>query len=596
MTDVYLDGEYFGTCENPEDVREQLITRRRDNTLPQDVNVRYSDEKDELRIITDSGRVRRPLIVVDNGEPRLTEAQQEQLEKGEVTIHDLVEDGVIEYVDAEEEESAYVALNREDVTDEHTHLEVDPVTTHGFSSSLVAYANYNRGDRVNYGAKMVGQGLGVSVKNFHLRYDTNANVLMYGQQPIVTTETAETLIGDHPVGQNMVVAITSYKGYNMEDAVILNKAAIERGIARSYYFRTYQAEARRYWGGQRDKIGMPSKDVRGYRSEDAYTHLGPEGIVNHEEHVDSGQVMVGKVSPPKFLGSSEEVRMGLAVERETSVTVRHGDEGHVDSVMVSETSEGNKLVKVRIREERIPELGDKFATRHGQKGVVGLIARQEDLPFTKDGITPDIILSTHAIPSRMTVSQLLEVMGGKVGALRGEAVDSTAFEGEPPESLKQQLLDLGFKSDGKEVMYNGVTGEKMEAEILIGPAYYLKLSHMVADKVHARSRGPVTLLTKQPTAGKAREGGLRLGEMEKDVLVAHGAALLLRERFSSDVIPTFVCNRCGDTAMYDRKKDQITCQNCKSSDVEQVTVPAAFTLLLEELKSLGIMPRLEVEE
>jgi DNA-directed RNA polymerase subunit B' len=264
--------------------------------------------------------------------------------------------------------------------------------------------------------------------------------------------------------------------------------------------------------------------------------------------------------------------------------------------MVSETGDGDKLIKIKLREYRIPELGDKFATRHGQKGVIGMIAPEEDMPFTKQGITPDIILSTHAIPSRMTVSQIMELIGGKVGALRGEPVDGTAFHSEDKDDLREQLEELGFQSSGKEKMYNGVTGEEMEAEILMGPGYYLKLDHQVGDKIHARGRGPVTLLTKQPTEGRSQEGGLRLGEMEKDVFVGHGSSLLLKERFGADSTEIKVCDECGEIGMHDREEDRKFCPNCESGDMDETEVPHAFLLLMNELKSLMIDTELELED
>lgn len=596
MTDVYLDGEVLGGVEGAKEVKEKLIEKRRNGDLNNEINVRYDEEKDEIRVNTDSGRVRRPLIVIEDGEPKLTEEDEEKLAENKSSIEDMVERGKIEYLDADEEEEQYVAMKREDVTEEHTHLELDPAITHGLSASLVVYPENNRGDRVNYGAKMSGQGLGIYAKNFHTRYDTNSNVLLYPQTPLVETESSDHIIGDHPVGQNLIVAISSFKGYNMEDAVIMNKASIERGVARSYYFRTYTTESKRYWGGQRDEIGIPDKDVRRYRSEEAYAHLPEDGIVNPETSLDAGDVIVAKTSPPKFLGSSEEVKMGLASKRETSTTVRHGEEGKVDRVMVSETSEGDKLIKVKLREERLPELGDKFATRHGQKGVVGLIVPEEDMPFTKDGVTPDIILSTHAIPSRMTVSQLIELIAGKTAAMRGEKVDGTAFKGEKEEELRRQLENLGFRYDGKEQMYNGVSGEALNAQILIGPGYYLKLKHMVGDKIHARSRGPVTLLTKQPTAGRAREGGLRLGEMEKDCFVAHGSSLLLKERFGSDKVKVLLCKNCGEIGVEDKREGKRYCPRChEESDLAEIELPQAFLLLLNELKSLLISTDIDIE-
>lgn len=597
MTDVYLDGDMVGQHDDPETLRDEIKERRRNGDISGEINIHYSEDKDEVWIHTDSGRARRPLAILEDGEPLLTENHVERLEDGDITLQDLEEDGVIEYIDAEEEEEVLVALGRDDVTDEHTHMELDPALTHGLSASLVAYPHHNRGDRVNYGAKMNGQGLGLPEKSFHTRYDTKANVLTYPQRPVVNTATEEDAIGDHPIGQNMVIAISSFDGYNIEDAVIVNKASIDRGLARSHYFRTYTTESQTYWGGQRDEITVPDKDVRGYRSEEAYSHLAEDGVVNPETEVGGGDVLVGKTSPPKFLGSDEEVKMGLASKRETSKTVRYGEEGVVDKVLISETDEGDKLIKTKMREERIPELGDKFATRHGQKGVIGLIVPEEDMPFTEDGVTPDIILSTHAIPSRMTVSQLLEIIGGKAAALRGDLVDGTAFHSEEEEDLRDILDEAGFSPDGKETMYHGITGEKMEADTFIGPGFYLKLEHMVGDKIHARSRGPVTLLTNQPTAGRAREGGLRLGEMEKDVLVAHGASLLLKERFGSDHTRAHVCDECGEIGVYDRNEDRVYCPACSSaSDMDDIEVPQAFLLLLNELKSIMIDTELELGE
>ncbi len=598
MTKVFVDGEIVDEIEEPGDIKESLIEKRRSGELDKEVSVYYADDKDEIRINTDSGRVQRPVIIIEDGEPQLTEEQMVELREGDITLQDLEEEGVIEYIDAEEEENAYVAMDEDEVTEEHTHMEVDPAITHGLSASLVVFPEHNRGDRVNFGAKMSGQGIGLHTREFHQRFDTNANVLTYPQKPITETQTYDTLIGDHPIGQNMVVALASFDGYNMEDSVIMNKASIDRGLSRSAYIRTYKTEAQRFWGGQKDEIGIPDKDVRGYRSEEDYAKLDEDGIINPETEVKSDDVLIGKTSPPKFLGSGggEEVKMGLADRRETSLTVRHGEDGKVDHVMVSETGEGDKLLKLKLRNYRIPELGDKFATRHGQKGVIGMIAEEENMPFTKQGITPDMILSTHAVPSRMTVSQLIEIIGGKVGALRGEKVDGTAFHSEDKDDLREQLEELGFESNGKEVMYDGVTGEKMEAEILIGPGYYLKLDHQVGDKIHARARGPVTLLTKQPTEGRSQEGGLRLGEMEKDVFVGHGSSLLLKERFGADATEIKICDDCGEIGLLDRAENREYCPNCNSEDLGETEVPHAFLLLMNELKSLMIDTELHLEE
>lgn len=598
MTKVFLDGEILDEIEEPGDIQESLIEKRRSGDIDKEVGVYYAEDKDEIRINTDAGRVQRPVIAVIDGEAQMTDEQREQLSEGDITLQDLEEDGVIDYLDAEEEENAYVAMDEDEVTEEHTHMEIDPAITHGFSASLTVFPSHNRGDRVNFGAKMSGQGIGMPTREFHQRFDTNANVLSYPQQPIVETQTYDSLVENHPIGQNMVVALASFDGYNIEDAVIMNKASIDRGLGRSIYTRTYKTEAQRFWGGQKDEIGIPDKDVRGYRSEEDYNHLDADGIINPETDVVSDDVLVGKTSPPKFLGSGggEEVKMGLADRRETSLTVRHGEHGKVDKVMVSETGEGDKLIKMKLRNYRIPELGDKFATRHGQKGVVGMVVEEENMPFTKQGVTPDMILSTHAIPSRMTVSQLIEIIGGKVGAMRGDKVDGTAFHSEDKDDLRDQLEELGFQRSGKETMYNGITGEEMEADILIGPGYYLKLDHQVGDKIHARGRGPVTLLTKQPTEGRSQEGGLRLGEMEKDVFVGHGASLLLKERFGADGTRLHVDEHTGEIGFYDEEKGEVVKPDGSNGNFGETEVPHAFLLLMNELKSMMIDTELNLED
>jgi DNA-directed RNA polymerase subunit B len=597
-TKVFLNGQLLDTLENPTDIIESVKEMRREGKIDKQVSIYHAQDRNEIRINSDAGRAQRPVVIVENGEPVITDDQAEKLREGTIEIEELIQDGVVEFIDAEEEENAYVALDEDSVTEDHTHMEIDPILTHGLSASLVVYPEHNRGDRVNFGAKMAGQGIGMPTREFHKRFDTNSNVLSYAQQPIVTTKTYDQIVGDHPVGQNMVIALATLDGYNIEDSLIINESSIDRGLGRSTYMRTYQAEAQTYYGGQKDRIEIPDQDVRGYRSEEAYKNLDEDGMVNPEVSVESDDVLIGKTSPPKFLGSGggEEIKMGLADRRETSLTVRHGERGKIDKVMISETSEGDKLMKLKMREYRVPELGDKFATRHGQKGVLGLTVPEEDMPFTKQGITPDMILSTHAIPSRMTVSQIIELIAGKTAALRGEKADGTAFESESVDELKNQLSDLGFSENGKEKMYNGITGEEMEGEILLGPGYYLKLDHQVGDKIHARSRGPVTLLTKQPTEGRSQQGGLRLGEMEKDVFVGHGASLLLKERFGSDNTQIQVDEDTGEIGYYDKEKNEVVKPSGEDGDFSETEIPHAFLLLMNELKSTMIDTKLNIED
>ena len=289
----------------------------------------------------------------------------------------------------------------------------------------------------------------------------------------------------------------------------------------------------------------------------------------------------------------DEYSLASNIRRESSVALKHGEEGVIDFVLVTENEEGNKLVQVRVRDQRIPEIGDKFISRHGQKGVTGIIVPESDMPFTASGIVPDLLFTPHGIPSRMTISHLVELVGGKVGALGGRYIDATTFDGEPEDALRKELLTLGFRENGTETMYNGITGEMFDVKIFVGSMYYLKLKHMVANKLHSRARGPIQLLTRQPTEGRAKEGGLRLGEMEKDTFVAHGAALLLKERFDSDKTIVPVCENCGIIAIHDTIKDKRYCQICGDNvEVSDIEISYAFKLILDEFKSLGVYPKL----
>jgi len=293
------------------------------------------------------------------------------------------------------------------------------------------------------------------------------------------------------------------------------------------------------------------------------------------------------------LSSLDEYSLDSNIRRESSFTVKHGETGVVDFVLLTENSEGNKLVQVRLREERIPEIGDKFTSRHGQKGVIGLVVPEGDVPFSAQGMRPDLIFSPHGIPSRMTISHLIEMVAGKVGSLSGRHVDGTAFDAEPEDRLRKELLGLGFREDGTELMYNGETGEQYEAKIFIGNMYYLKLKHMVSNKLHSRARGPIQLLTRQPTEGRAKEGGLRLGEMEKDTFVAHGASLLLKERFDADKTILPICEESGLVAVDDQIKNRKYCPVAgDNSTISDVEMSYAFKLMLDELKSMCIYPKM----
>ncbi|MBN2014106.1 MAG: DNA-directed RNA polymerase subunit B [Candidatus Altiarchaeota archaeon] len=595
--DVYvnLNGRLIGRHSQPELLVQRLRKIRRDGHIDPSASISYREENNEIQIYTDKGRVLRPIIVVEDGGSKLTEKHVRELREGKTTWDDLIKDGVVEYIDAEEEENSFIAVQQEDINKEHTHCEVSPALILGVASSFAPYPEHNSSPRVTMAASMAKQSLGIYASNYHSRFDSRANILHYPQTPLVRTGITECInYGRRPAGQNFIVAIMSYEGYNMEDAIVLNKSSIERGLGRSTFYRTYCAEERGYPSGQKDKFEKPNEGVEGYQSEETYSKLDEDGLIYPETDINTDEVLIGKTSPPRFL---EEIGpYGIVEEkrRENSTTVRHMESGTVDSVVLSETLEKNKLAKVRVRSQRIPELGDKFSSRHGQKGVVGLIVAHEDMPFTKDGIVPDLIINPHAIPSRMTIGHVLEMIGGKAASLTGRLVDSTAFDNDREESLRAILKEFNFDDKGKEVMYDGVSGKKYDAEIFIGGIYYQKLHHMVANKIHARSRGPVQMLTRQPTEGRAREGGLRFGEMERDCLIAHGASMMLKDRLldESDKIIVPVCSKCGLVAIRDLEKEQMYCPICGEVETYPVEIAYAFKLLLNELMGMCIYPKL----
>ena len=678
---VHVNGDIFGLHMNPHKLVEHFKRRRRSGRIRPEVSIRHDAVNRDIFINTDKGRILRPLLVLDGGSMVLSKEYLDGLKDRTISFKDLVNEGVVEWVDAEEEEdllvaprpfdlphispkhgrpinpakvqwlnmgeegiskaklSAEVIMPNGEIVEEKfsvplnyyqddldklrrkekktgdvlifTHVEIDPQLILGVCASLVPYPEHNSTPRVTGGTAMVKQSLGLPSANGRLRPDTRQHILHYTQNSMTGTRAMDaTNFIRRPAGQNFVVAILSHHGYNMQDAVIMNRGSVERALGRSTFIRTYNAERKRFPGGQVDEIEIPGSgldEVKGLKSPEAYAHLESDGLPTPETEISSKpedrdrvpQVLVGKTSPPRFLEESHGAFLQAQERRESSMNVRHGEGGFVDNVFVTESLDSGRLVRITLRTNRIPELGDKFASRHGQKGVIGRLVDPEDMPFTVDGVIPDLLINPHAIPSRMTVAHILEMIGGKVGAMEGRLIDGTAFSGEKEDSLREGLLRHGFAHTGRESMVNGETGEEFAAKIFVGVIYYQKLHHMVSGKIHARSRGRVQILTRQPTEGRARQGGLRFGEMERDCLIAHGASMVIKDRLldESDGWELFVCAESGHIAYWDwRKRCYVSPVHGDKAEVFPVSTSYAFKLLLDEMKSLGVAMRLELED
>ncbi|MBM3281924.1 MAG: DNA-directed RNA polymerase subunit B [Candidatus Diapherotrites archaeon] len=594
---VFVNGKLVGFHKDIHKLTKDLVAKRRSGKIDPHVNIALHEDTLELYVNTDSGRVQRPVIVVESGKPRVTKETIKQVKDGKLTWNDLVLQGYIEYLDAEEEDTSHIALREEDIVPKTTHLEINPMGIFSVISSMIPFLEHNLAGKTLHGAKVFKQAVGIPAANYNLRTDTESYLLYYPQRELVRTKTLDFLNTDQrPMIQNFVVAIMPYMGFNVLDSVVLNKGAVDRGLGRAAYFRNYESEETRYPGGQVDKFEIPNEEAVGHLGEDPYKKLGIDGLAELEMSVSDKDVIIGKTSPPRFLEEITEFGVIQEKRREASLFPRKGKPGVVDRVILTEGTSGARIAKVKVRSNMIPEPGDKFASKHGQKGVLGAIIPEEDMPFTESGIRPDLILNPHAIPTRMTIGHMLEMLTGKSAALGGKTIDGTPFNEDPVEDSKKILEQFGFRSDGKEAFYDGRTGRKIEGEIYTGIIAYRRLFHMVAHKLQARSRGPVQILTRQPTEGKEKEGGLRFGEMEGETLVGHGAAMLLQEKFidDSDKVTELVCDNCGVIAVNDQIRKKRFCPMCESTSVYPVQMSYGFKLLLDELKALGIYPKMKL--
>lgn len=594
---VYVDGLIIGITSSPMRVVTTIRTLRRRRVVSEFVSVSYSDRNMDVYISTDGGRLCRPYIVLNNhNRPLLTRDHLKKLKRGFINFQDLINMGLIEYLDVNEASISHFALNEMDITSRTTHLEIEPFTLLGVCAGLIPFPHNNQSPRNTYQCAMGKQAMGTIGLNQRVRIDTLLYCLAYPQRPVVSSKTIELIHFDEiPAGINSIVAVMSYSGFDIEDAIVMNKSSIDRAFGRCFVYRSQKCLLKKSASTGKDDIQPPTLKSDNPAIAKRMECLDSDGIVAPGERVRDRQILVNRYSPttnPIYANDAKGATViGSTNYRENAVTYRGIEPVVAERVIITSNSEESFLIKINLRQHRRPEVGDKFSSRHGQKGVIGLIANQEDMPFNLVGICPDLIMNPHGFPSRMTVGKLKELMAGKSAVIKGGIHDATVFGGTSLEEMESILIKRGFHLKSKEIMTSGITGEPLKAYIYFGPIYYQKLKHMVLDKIHGRPRGPRAVLTRQPTEGRAREGGLRLGEMERDCLIGHGVSMLLIERLmlSSDAYNADVCTNCGLFGYLN------WCSSCRSSQsVASIQIPYAYKLLIQELQSMNIDARLRL--
>ena len=616
---IFLNGNWFGVSNDMNTIYENLLEYRRNAIINIYTSIIFDKFENELYIYTDSGRFLRPLYIVNNQKFLINDEIIDLLNSNKlnwssllgisnnykikledlnnlnkqdiIDIYNKKYSAVIEYLDPYETSTKLIAMNSKYITNNnYSHCEIHPYLILGAIASTIPFADHNQSPRNTYQSAMGKQAIGICATNYASRMDTISHILYYPQKPLVVTKSMKYLNTENmPSGINAIIAIATYTGYNQEDSVLMNKSAVDRGLFLSGHLKTYKEEEKKNQNsGDEEKFCIPNKNNTYNYKLANYDKLNSNGIVKEQVHVKPGDVIIGKTIPHKKKTENSY--------KDNSIVLKNNEGGHIYKVYMGINGDGYKFCKVQIKNERYPNIGDKFSSRHGQKGTVGMLYRQEDMPFTKEGIVPDIIVNPHAIPSRMTIGQLIECILGKTGTVLGMNGDSTPFTDLDPKKISDILSSVcGFEEYGNEVLYNGLTGEQLLVNIFIGPTFYQRLKHMVIDKYHSRSTGPVVLLTRQPAEGRTRDGGLRFGEMERDCIISHGAAAFLKERLLdvSDNYKVFICNKCHMIGSVNEKKNIYKCDHCPNTTLfSEVRIPYACKLLIQELISMSIVPRL----
>jgi DNA-directed RNA polymerase II subunit RPB2 len=601
---VLINGAWVGVSNEPQELFLMLKDKKYKGIINVYTSIVFDYKMKEIRVCNDSGRLSRPLLKVKNKNILVTSSVLDKLQSAELSWDDLltssrIEDSVVEYVDPEEQNWSMIAtaprdlFRQENVLTRFTHCEIHPSTMFGILASCIPFPEHNQSPRNCYQCAQAKQAMGVYVTNYENRMDKTAYVLNYPARPLVDTRIMNMIeLNKIPSGCNVIVAIMTHTGYNQEDSLLFNKGSIDRGLFMTTVYHTEKDEDKQKINGDEEIRCKPDASKTKGMKMGNYNKVNSKGMIPENTIVLNRDIIIAKVTPIK---ENRNDHTKVIKFEDQSKIYKTTEETYIDKNYTDRNGEGYNFCKVRLRTLRKPVIGDKFSSRHGQKGTIGNIIPECDMPFTTQGVKPDIIINPHAIPSRMTIGQLKETLLGKVLVELGLFGDGTSFGELDVGDICKELIKLGFESNGNEVMYNGLTGEQMECSVFIGPVFYQRLKHMVNDKAHSRSIGPMVNLTRQPAEGRSRDGGLRFGEMERDCMVSHGAARFTRERMYdvSDKYSVHTCKKCGMIAAYNDEMHIHHCRTCDNrADFARVEIPYACKLLFQELNTMNIAPRI----
>jgi len=602
---VFLNGCWLGITNNPIEFYNKMKGYKYKGIINIYTSIVFNIHSKEIFICNDAGRLTRPVFKVKKNKLLLKKKDfdlimNNKCEWDELFTNHKFDESIIEYIDADEQNNSLIAMKPRELTKNcknniyynYTHCEIHPSTIFGILANCIPFPEHNQSPRNTYQCAMGKQAMGTYTTNFKHRMDKTAYVQTYTMRPLVDTRLMN-IINLHkiPSGCMVVVAIMTYSGYNQEDSIIFNEGSIKRGLFSATVYHTEKDEDKNIHGDEEIRCKADIKKTKGIKFGN-YDKLNEFGIIPENMKIDNRDIIIGKVVPIK---ENRNDHTKVIKYKDYSKIFRTSESCFVDKNYINRNGDGYTFAKIRTRTYRIPDIGDKFSSRHGQKGTIGIILPECDMPTTSDGIRPDIIINPHAIPSRMTIAQLKETILGKVLLELGLFGDGTSFGEYSIEEICNNLQKLNFEKHGNEILYNGMTGEQLQTDIFMGPAFYQRLKHMVADKVHSRNIGPMVVLTRQPAEGRARDGGLRFGEMERDCMLAHGTANFIHDRTykCSDKYVSHICNKCGLLAIYNEKKNIYLCQQCDNyTDFSKVKIPYAFKLLMQELITMNIAPRI----